>query len=151
MTDHGNPIDERALDRLIEDVGDERAHRLLRAFTSETQRRMESILALARERNLTALRDECHTLKGSAGSFGAVAVERQAKAIVAACLAGDSAGALARVDDLRGLVDATLGALDALLSSGTGRSCAPRAAGPGPRGPPAGRMTAQRRQADRFR
>ncbi len=122
MTDRGNPIDERALDRLIEDVGDERTHRLLRAFTSETQRRMEGILALAGERNLTALRDECHTLKGSAGSFGAVAVERQANAIVAACLAGDSIGALARVDELRGLVDAALGALDARLSSGTGRS-----------------------------
>ena len=122
MTDRGNPIDERALDRLIEDVGDERTHRLLRAFTSETQRRMEGILALAGERNLTALRDECHTLKGSAGSFGAVAVERQANAIVAACLAGDSVGALARVDELRGLVDAALGALDARLSSGTGRS-----------------------------
>ena len=93
MTDRGNPIDERALDRLIEDVGDERAHRLLRAFTSETQRRMERILALAGERSLTALRDECHTLKGSAGSLGAVAVERQANAIVAACLTGDSADA----------------------------------------------------------
>ncbi len=122
MTDRGNPIDGRALDRLIEDVGDERTHRLLRAFTSETQRRMESILVLAGERNLTALGDECHTLKGSAGSFGAVAVERQANAIVAACLTGDSAGALARVDELRGLVDAALGALDARLSSGTGRS-----------------------------
>ena len=121
MTDRGNPIDERALDRLIEDVGDERTHRLLRAFTSETRRRMESILALAGERNLTALRDECHTLKGSAGSFGAVAVERQANAIVAACLTGDSAGALARVDELRGLVDAALGALDKWLSGGTGR------------------------------
>ncbi len=122
MTDRGNPIDERALDRLIEDVGDDRTQRLLRAFTSETQRRMEGLLALAGERNLTALRDECHTLKGSAGSFGAVAVERQANAIVAACLAGDSVGALARVDELRGLVDAALGALDARLSSGTGRS-----------------------------
>ena len=122
MTDPGNPIDERALDRLIEDVGDERAHRLLRAFTREMLRRMERILALAEERSLAALRDECHTLKGSAGSFGAVAVERQANAIVAACLAGDSAGALARVDDLRGLVDAALGALDKRLSSGPGRS-----------------------------
>ncbi len=121
MTDRGNPIDERALDRLIEDVGDERTHRLLRAFTRETRRRMESIRALAGERNLTALRDECHTLKGSAGSFGAVAVERQANAIVAACLTGDSAGALARVDELRGLVDAALGALDKRLSGGTGR------------------------------
>ncbi len=122
MTDYENPIDERALDRLIEDVGDERAHRLLRAFMLETLRRMERILALAGERNLTALRDECHTLKGSAGSFRAVAVERQANAIVAACLTGDSAGALARVDELRDSVDAALGALDARLSSGTGRS-----------------------------
>ena len=122
MTDYGNPIDERALDRLIEDVGDARAHRLLRAFMRETLRRMERILALAGERNLTVLRDECHTLKGSAGSFGAVAVERQANAIVAACLAGDSAGAVTRVDDLRGLVDAALGALDERLSSGTGRA-----------------------------
>ncbi len=122
MTDHGNPIDERALDRLIEDVGDARAHRLLRAFMRETLRRMERILALAGERNLTVLRDECHTLKGSAGSFGAVAVERQANAIVAACLAGDSAGALTRVDDLRGFVDAALGALDERLSSGTARA-----------------------------
>ncbi len=122
MTDRGNPIDGRDLDRLIEDVGDARAHRLLRAFMSETQTRMERILALAGERNPTALRDDCHTLKGSAGSFRAVAVERQANAIVAACLAGDSADALARVDDLRGLVDAALGALVARLSSGTGRS-----------------------------
>ncbi len=116
----GGPIDERAIDRLIEDVGDESAHRLLRAFTRETQRRMARILALAREPNLTALRDECHTLEGSAGSFGAVAVARQANGIVAACQAGDSAGALARVDELRGLVDAALGALDKRLSSATG-------------------------------
>ncbi len=122
MTDQGNPIDQRAVDRLIEDVGDERAHRLLRAFMSETLRRMERILALAGERNLTVLRDECHTLKGSAGSFGAVAVERQANGIVAACQAGDSAGAVTRVDDLRGLVDVALGALDERLSSGIGRS-----------------------------
>ncbi len=122
MTDRGKPLDERALDRLIEDVGDERAHRLLRAFMSETRRRMARILARAGERNLTALGDGCHTLKGSAGSFGAVAVERQANAIAAACLTGDSAGALARVDELRGLVDAALGALDARLSGGTGRS-----------------------------
>jgi HPt (histidine-containing phosphotransfer) domain-containing protein len=122
MTDRGNPIDERVLDRLIADVGDDRTQRLLRAFTSETQRRMEGILALAGERNLTALRDECHTLEGSAGSFGAVAVERQANAIMAACLADDSVGALARVDELRGLVDAAIGALAARLSSGTGRS-----------------------------
>ncbi len=74
MTDRENPIDERTLDRLIEDVGDERTHRLLRAFTSETQRRMERILALA--------------------------VERPANTIVAAGLTGDSAGALARVNDL---------------------------------------------------
>ncbi len=122
MTDRGNPIDEQAIDRLIEDVGDERAHRLLRTFTRETHRRMARILALAGERNLTALRDECHTLEGSAGSFGAVAVARQANAIVVACLAGDSAGALARVDDLRGSVDAALGALDARLSRGSGRT-----------------------------
>ena len=122
MTDRGNPIDERALDRLIEDVDDERAHRLVRAFTRETLRRTAHILACAGERNLTALRDECHTLKGSAGSFGAVAVERQANAIVAACLAGDSADALARVDDLRGSVDAARGALDARLSRGSGRT-----------------------------
>ncbi len=122
MTDHGNPIDERSLDRLIEDVGDARADRLLRAFMRETLRRMERILALAGERNLTVLRDECHTLKGSAGSFGAVAVERQANAIVAACLAGDGAGAVTRVDDLRGLVDVALGALDERLSSGTARA-----------------------------
>ena len=122
MTDHGNPIDERSLDRLIEDVGDARAHKLLRVFMHETLRRMERILALAGERNLTVLRDECHTLKGSAGSFGAVAVERQANAIVVACLAGDSAGVLTRVDELRGLVDAALGALDERLSSGTGRA-----------------------------
>ncbi len=122
MTDRGNPIDEQAIDRLIEDVGDERAHRLLRTFARETHRRMARILALAGERNLTALRDECHTLEGSAGSFGAVAVARQANAIVVACLAGDSAGALARVDDLRGSVDAALGALDARLSRGSGRT-----------------------------
>lgn len=117
----GNPIDEGAIDRLSEDVGDERAHGLLRAFMGETQGRMARILARAGERNLSALGDECHTLKGSAGSFGAVAVARPANAIVVACLAGDSADALARVDDLRGLVDAALGALDARLSSGTGR------------------------------
>ncbi len=117
----GDPIDERAIDRLIEDVGDESAHRLLHAFTRETQKRMARILVLARERNLTALRDECHTLKGSAGSFGAATVARQANGIVAACQAGDSADALVRVDELRGLVDAALGALDKRLSSGTGR------------------------------
>ncbi len=48
----------------------------MRAFASESQRRMERILALAGE--------------------------RQANAIVAACLAGDSAGTLARVDEPRG-------------------------------------------------
>ncbi len=70
---------------------------------------------------MTALRDECHTLKGSAGSFGAVAVAREANEIVAACLSGDTTDAVARVENLGVLVDTALGALDDWLTRATKR------------------------------
>ncbi len=117
MTDRGNPIDTRVLDQMIEDVGAERAHRLLRIFMGEARARMERVLAAATAGELTALRAECHTLKGSAGSFGAVAVEREANEIVAACRSGDTTDAVARAENLGVLVDAALGALDARLSN----------------------------------
>jgi HPt (histidine-containing phosphotransfer) domain-containing protein len=119
MTGREAPIDTRTLERLVEDVGLERTRRLLRTFMAEADGRMGRIRAAAADGDLARLRDECHTLKGSAGAFGAPAVEREASQIIAACLAGDGAGALGRVAALEGSVAGAARALEDWLGAET--------------------------------
>ncbi len=130
MSETETTIDGEVLDQLIEDVGLESVDRLLRTFMGEAVNRMGRIRAAARAQNLTALHEECHTLKGSASSFGAVEVARQAERIVTACLAGDGEGAFGRVDGLEGSVNVALIALGERISLGAQGAAAP--AGPAP-------------------
>ena len=133
MSEIETTIDGDVLDRLIEDIGLERLERLLRAFMDEAVNRMRRIRAAARARNLTALHEECHTLKGSASSFGAAEVAREAERIVAACLVDDGEGALGRVDGLEGLLNVALSAFGEWISLGAQGAAAPARPAPASR------------------
>ncbi len=101
-------MDEKTLDRLAEDLGHDRATDLQRVFVEESERRMARIDIAAAERSLDDLHAECHALKGSAASFGAVAVAREAARLEAACHSGDAEAALGRVAVLRDLVSVAM-------------------------------------------
>ncbi len=108
-------MDQNTLDRLVEDLGFDRATGLLRVFVEESERRLARIDTAAAERSLDDLYRECHALKGSAASYGALAVAREAKRMEAACHAGDAAAAFSRVAALRDLVSAAMAACRARI------------------------------------
>ena len=110
MTGDAGPLDEKTLDQLAEDLGRARADDLLRGFAEEAERRIACIEAAAGVPDLDDLLVECHALKGSAASYGALAVAREADRMVAACRAGETETALDRVGALHDLVIAAVAA-----------------------------------------
>ncbi len=116
MADESTALDEETLEGLAEDLGRARADDLLSGFASETQRRMARIKAAAAVSDLDGLLTEGHALKGSAASYGASAVAREADRMVAACRAGEIETALDRAAALRDLVVAAVAACRARVS-----------------------------------
>ncbi len=116
MTVETAPLDEKTLDRLAEDLGRARANDLLRGFAVEAERRMACIEAAASVPDLEDLHAECHALKGSAATYGALVVAREVDRMVAACRAGETEAAIGRVAALRDLVDAAVAACRARVS-----------------------------------
>jgi HPt (histidine-containing phosphotransfer) domain-containing protein len=114
------PLDEKTLDRLTEDLGRARADELLRCFAAEVERRMACIEAAAGVPDLGSLFAESHALKGSAASYGALAVAREADRIAAACRAGETETALDRVAALSDLVIAAVAACKVRLAEAGG-------------------------------
>lgn len=110
------PMDANTLDRLAEDLGPDRANELLGAFVAESERRMARIAAAAAARRPEDLHTECHALKGSAASYGALAVAREADRMAAACRSGDAEAAFGRVAALRDLVSTAVAACRARIS-----------------------------------
>ena len=115
MTGRTAPLDEKTLAGLAEDLGRARADDLLAGFAAKTQRRMARIEAAAAESDLDGLLAEGHALKGSAATYGALAVAREADRLVAACRAGDIETALDRVSALRDLAIAAVAACEARI------------------------------------
>jgi HPt (histidine-containing phosphotransfer) domain-containing protein len=116
VTAENAPLDEKTLEQLTEDLGRARADELLGGFAAETQRRMARIEAAAAGPDLGELHNEGHALKGSAASYGALPVAREADRLAAACHAGETETALDRVAALRDLVTAVVAACEARIA-----------------------------------
>lgn len=100
-------LDRATLDQLAADLDAEVLADVLRQFAGETMDRLERIAA---ETDLALLAREAHTLKSTAGTFGAPTLAAAARALELACRAGsaDEAEALrAAIPDLaRAAIDA---------------------------------------------
>ena len=116
MTAGAAPLDDKTLGQLTKDVGRVRADDLLRCFAEETHRRMARIEAAAAVADMDAMFAESHALKGSAASYGALAVAREADLLVAACRAGETETARDRVSALGESVIAAVAACQARLA-----------------------------------
>ncbi len=67
-------LSRRIIRQLEEDVGAELLPEILRTFLIETDRRMKRLVGRVDAGDARAVGDEAHTLKGSAGTFGALAL-----------------------------------------------------------------------------
>ncbi|CAO3414709.1 response regulator [Azospirillum doebereinerae] len=88
-------LDREVLAQLERDLGPELLAEVLRQFVDET---LERVAQIAGQADLAALTREAHTLKSTAGTFGAHALCAAARALEAAC----RDGAAAEVEALRG-------------------------------------------------
>jgi CheY-like chemotaxis protein len=95
----------RGFDR---ELGAERAQTLLASFRAETEQRRRALQLAAERRDLSGLAARAHSVRGSAGTYGAVRAERLAQALEEAALAGERVRALLicrrlvqHLDDLR--------------------------------------------------
>lgn len=79
MENKQNLIDEQVIAELESVLGAESLQQMLQVFLKETEQRLDDIQRLSDEDNHSAIADEAHTLKSSAGSFGAQALFEAAK------------------------------------------------------------------------
>ncbi|NMJ41877.1 response regulator [Roseomonas sp. JC162] len=108
-------LDLATLDELRSAVGPGRLPRLIGVFAEETRARLARLAATA---DLGAIEEEAHGLKSAAGTFGAAALRQAAEALETACVAKDSAAALALRDTLPPLVERSLAAYPLRMSGG---------------------------------
>ncbi|TCO83778.1 PAS domain S-box-containing protein [Plasticicumulans lactativorans] len=108
-------LDRGALDQLGADTDAEVLTRVVRLFLEETAHRLDNVdTALARGDWIT-LQREGHTLKSSAGTFGARQLQTQARQLNEACRANDHVQAAALARSLRAVAQPALDALAALF------------------------------------
>jgi HPt (histidine-containing phosphotransfer) domain-containing protein len=99
--DDGKPLlDESVLDTLEQHIGAEVLPRMGEAFVGEARRRLATIEAALASADHAAIAASAHALKGSAGTFGARALEAEALALELAAKAGHADVLEARVDAL---------------------------------------------------
>lgn len=93
-------LDVKVLERLESDTSPEAMPRLLATFRRETARRVAAVSRLRSAQDLHALQREAHSLKSSAGTFGAASLQQLARELESSCRdhaygpAGDLAAAL---------------------------------------------------------
>jgi CheY-like chemotaxis protein len=85
-------LDESILSTLEQHVGAEALSRMVEAFVAEAQGRLSAIEAAIGRADHPALAAAAHALKGSAGTFGARALQADALALELAAKAGQSEG-----------------------------------------------------------
>jgi HPt (histidine-containing phosphotransfer) domain-containing protein len=85
-------LDESILDTLEQHVGAAALSRMVEAFVNEAQGRLGAIEAAIARADFPALAAAAHALKGSAGTFGARALQAEALALELAAKAGQSEG-----------------------------------------------------------
>ena len=90
----GNVLDDTVLQQLQPDTNLEIMQDLIRTYLVESAERLKRMAAAAAQGDITTLGREAHALKSSSGTFGAVKLQEQARALEAACRAGDAMKAL---------------------------------------------------------
>ncbi|WP_158047566.1 PAS-domain containing protein [Skermanella pratensis] len=107
-------LDTGVLDQLRHDLDETILPDLIDAFLSEARGRVQRIAAAAAAGVLATVAREAHTLKSSAGTFGAVRLADAVRAIERACQAGDEATVRRISTGVPALLEATARAYDGL-------------------------------------
>jgi signal transduction histidine kinase/DNA-binding response OmpR family regulator len=120
-------LDAEVLAQLAADLDAQVLPDLVDAFLREAEGRARMMVEAAEAGDLARLEREAHSLKSSAGTFGAAALAERAREIERASRAGDApaAGGLARA-----LPELTLGTARALRARGVARDAAEAALSP---------------------
>jgi HPt (histidine-containing phosphotransfer) domain-containing protein len=83
-------LDDAVLERLEEDVGPELLPGMLQTFVAEARRLVAGIEGAVERGDMDAARNHAHTLKGSAGTFGAPALQSAALVLERAAAEGNA-------------------------------------------------------------
>ena len=116
-------LNRRTLAQLEEDLGLELLPEVLQTFFQESARRLSLLEADVAVADVNAAADQAHALKGSAGTFGALALRRVVHTLEQAGRAGDQARVAALLPEVRRLITLTHDALQeqyAALLGGVG-------------------------------
>jgi CheY-like chemotaxis protein len=107
--DRGEPLlDEAVIQQLAEDVSEAAIPGMMKTFVDEVMMRAGRVLSALQDSAAADLEDEAHTLKSSAGTFGALRLQGLARDIEAACREGNRATAEKLGRGLGTLVEETL-------------------------------------------
>ncbi|AUB82451.1 Hpt domain-containing protein [Candidatus Thiodictyon syntrophicum] len=110
-------LNRRTLAQLEEDLGAELLPEVLSTFLTETARRLGLLEARVGAGDAAGAADEAHALKGSAGTFGAMALRQAVDEMERSGRGGDAARLAALLPEVRRLVTATCALLAAEYSS----------------------------------
>lgn len=100
-------LDRASLSQLEEDVGAELVPDILGTFVVESERRMVLLEACVEAADSVGVADQAHALKGSAGTFGAMAMRQAAHDLEQAGRVGDLATIARIAPELRRLLGET--------------------------------------------
>jgi len=110
-------LDRRTLAQLEDDLGAELLPEVLSTFLTETARRLGLLEARVCAGDALGAADEAHALKGSAGTFGAMALRQAVDEMERSGRSGDVARLTALLPEVRRLVTTTCALLAAEYSS----------------------------------
>lgn len=108
-------VDRETLDQLGRDTSPELVPKLVQVFIRELEGRAGSIAEAMEAEDLGALGREAHALKSSAATYGALALAHWARALDAACKAGERRAALEAARRIGELTNPTAEALTSSL------------------------------------
>lgn len=94
LCDQDKALDGDSLLELVQNVGPETSALLINAFLDELNSRYDLIIQAQVETDRKTMVNEAHSLKGAAGTFGAIEVEAAARALEKAGKAKDAALAI---------------------------------------------------------
>ena len=112
-------LDATAVAALASDVGHERLVPVMQSFADELARRMPVLEVAVAATDLAAVGRETHSIKGSALTFGALALGAAARRANDASRAGDAGTALAAAREVMELMPRTREVVLRLVASGT--------------------------------
>jgi len=105
------PLSAAAYAELSAHLGADELSTLIREFVDEFPARLASMEEVATEGELNELKRIAHSLAGSSSTIGLTEIAQGLRAIEAACVVGDAAGAAATLARLRGAEQRALSAL----------------------------------------